>query len=301
MGITTAASVKALQGRLAGRPPPPYISWSPEQRCSLNERFPGAESVLVGAVSYRDRYRSFPQKEEQACLSPFAWAPDYHLLVAEMLQQLATYIRELVPGAKTWLQVDNGPGCERLLAWRAGVGWQGRNNFIIVPGVGSFVWLGLLATDLVLPEDTPLPSLCGECDLCIKACPTNAYRGQGDYDFSRCIAYWLTQKQPLTRAQAKVLNRHQLLYGCDYCQLACPYNSPNPAPVYRDWQRLLALSNRAFKELFQDSAAMWRGSRVLRRNLVFAAASCADCNDALVRLAQEQGLVADTARRVLNH
>ena len=288
--------------RLSSSHRPPYVPWEPEYRCSPQSWLQGARSVLAGAVPYYSRYSrscSSPAKG-QGYVSPFAGEPDYHQFATDKLVRLGEYILRLHPGTKYTVQVDSGPGCERLYALRAGVGWQGKNNFIIVPGVGSFVWLGLLVTNLELSPDLPLASQCGDCDLCLRACPTKAYRGANDYNHTRCMAYWLTDKN-LSPEQCAILSRHRLIYGCDFCQLACPHNIPGDAEAaWPDLHNLLTMSAAELKAFFKNTAALWRGSNVLRRNLVLAAAGSRECRDVLEKLAQGQGMVAETAQAVLN-
>lgn len=303
LGIAPAAPDGEMLRRLSSRPQPPYVPWEPEYRCSPQSWLPGARSVLAGAVPYFARYprRPFSPAKGKGYLSPFAGEPDYHHFVADKLSRLGEYLLELLPGTKYTVQVDSGPGCERLYALRAGVGWQGKNNFIIVPGVGSFVWLGLIITNLELPPDTPLACQCGDCDLCLRACPTKAYGGANDYDYDRCMAYWLTTKKPLAPDQCTALSRHGLIYGCDFCQLACPHNLSGEAEGnWPDLRELLTMPAAEFKAFFQNTAALWRGSNVLRRNLVLAAAGSKECRDVLEKFARGQGLAAEAARAVLN-
>lgn len=302
-GIAPAAGDEEMFRRLSSSPRPPYVPWEAEYRCSPQSWLPQAKSVLVGAVSYLARYSkgSASPPLGKGYLSPFAREPDYHEVVVAKLNQVGEYIQKLQPGTKYIVQADNGPGCERLYALRAGVGWQGKNNFIIVPKVGSFVWLGLLITDLELPTDLPLANQCGDCQLCIQACPTQAYRGANDYDYTRCMAYLLTVKKNLSTKQRLALSRHRLIYGCDFCQLACPHNDPrgDPQNPWLDVSSLLALPAPEFKAYFKNTAASWRGSNVLRRNFVLAAAGSRMCREVVEELAQGEGLVAMTAQAVL--
>lgn len=299
LGIASARPQAEMLERLSRRPRPPYLAWVPEERCSPASWLPGAQSVLVGAVSYSHRFSQ--ESPGQGYISPFAWAPDYHKLVSGKLEELAAYICQLRPETEYVIQVDSGPGCERLYALAAGVGWQGKNNFIIVPGVGSFVWLGLLTTNLPLAADSPLASQCGHCRRCLEACPTQAYTDDYDFDHTRCLAYWLTEKGPLSLGQRESLGRHQLIYGCDYCQLACPHNSaPDPGKDWPEVSTMLDMTPREFAAYFKDTAALWRGSAVLRRNLVLVAAVRPDCRQILSRLAKGQGLAAEAARGLLS-
>ena len=275
------------------------MPWAPRQRCWAGDWLEGAESVLVGAVSYAGRYGAKIQPG-QGYVSPFAQVPDYHSLVRQKLEALGRYLVQLVPGARFTTQVDSGPGCERIFAALAGVGWQGKNNFIIVPGHGSFVWLGLLTTNVKLPPDSPLASQCGDCQRCLSACPTQAYTDANDFDHNQCLAYWAVAKGNLTLRQEQILGRHRIVYGCDYCQLACPHNEAGTAAgSMPDIAEIMTMSASQFETMFRDSAAGWRGRNLLRRNAVLASQGKPEFRAVLEKLAQGRGMVAETARRVL--
>lgn len=267
-------------------------------RCSPGAWLAGAESVLVGAVFYGERY-GLKLQPGQGYISPFAWEPDYHTLVLEKLHDLGRYLVQLEPTATFTAQVDSGPGCERIFATLAGVGWQGKNNFIIVPGYGSFVWLGLMTTNIILPYDSPLSSQCGDCERCLHACPTKAYSGPNEFDHSRCMAYWAVDKE-LTAQQSRIMGQHRIIYGCDYCQLACPYNQVGTSQgKMPSLEEVMIMTVSQFEKLFKSSAAGWRGRNLLRRNAVLACAGNSEFLPMLEELALGQGIVSESARRVL--
>lgn len=101
-----------------------------------------------------------------------SWGIDYHQLVREKLTQLAVYIQECVPETKIKSMVDTGELVDRAVAERAGIGWSGKNCSIITPEYGSYVYLGEMITNLPLEPDEPLQDQCGECTMCLDACPT---------------------------------------------------------------------------------------------------------------------------------
>ena len=303
LGIAPAQLEDDWAARLSDRPKPPYVPWDPEHRINPKAWLDGARSVLVSAFPYYHRYqRQFtPPSRDQGYFSPFARGPDYHSLVVEKLNMLGRYLITLRPDAKFVAQADNGPGCERIFALRAGVGWQGKNNFIIVPGHGSFVWLGLLTTDIELPRDKPLINRCGDCTECISACPTKAYSGPNEFHHSKCMAFWAGEKGDLSREQCSIMNEHKLIYGCDYCQLACPHNRLGQVddgdwPLLND---LLTMSKAEFNDKYKGTAAGWRGHSVLKRNAVIAAGGNAKLRDQLIQLAKGEGLAARHARAML--
>lgn len=289
-----------LAARLSARPRPPFVRWEPEQRCSAKSWLEDASSVLVGAFPYHSRITR-ARDAKRGYISPFAGAPDYHGLVSSRLEGLAEFIGKLKPGTHCKVQVDSGPGCERLYALRAGVGWQGKNNFIIVPGFGSQVWLGLLAVSLELPLDQPMASMCGDCDLCLRACPTGAYSGPHSFDHQRCMAFWAADKKDLSREQRNILGKHRIIYGCDYCQLVCPHTQTgDESHCWQELGWLLELSREEFEAVFKDTAAAWRGHDVLKRNVILAASGSPELRGVLEKLARGDDKVAIFARQVLD-
>jgi epoxyqueuosine reductase len=184
--------------------------------------------------------------------------------------------------------VDTGVLSDRAVAVRAGIGSSGKNCAVITPEFGSWVFLGELITNLPLPPDQALATdLCGNCTRCIDACPTGALqdRGQaggGVLNAQRCLSF-ITQMKGEVPAyyQHKLGNR---LYGCDTCQLVCPYNKeastlrsvlqedvlPDPELAVPLLLPILSLSNRAFKETFGQTSAGWRGRGVIQRNAIIA-------------------------------
>lgn len=301
LGVAPARLEPDFARRLTGSQPP-FVRYRPEQRCAACSWLPGARSVLVAAWPYHDRYtQPLAPAEDEGYFSPVALAPDYHQLVREKLEQLGQELVRLLPGTRFVTQVDAGPGCERLYAVRAGVGWQGKNNFIIVPGHGSLVWLGLVTTDGQIEPDTPLAAQCGDCTRCLDACPTNAYLAPHKFLHLKCMAYWASSNDELSREQCQQLARHRILYGCDICQLACPHTRASGRKAV-EWPKLAAilhLSNSQFRHRFGATAAAWRGRQLLRRNAVIASWGRADLKRHLQQLADGDGAVARYASRVL--
>lgn len=300
LGVASATADEQMTVLLSRRPRPPFVGWQPDCRCRPQAWLPGARSVLVGAYPYHQRYsRQF--RPGQGHISPFAQEPDYHHLVFAKLELLGRFLQQVKPGVNYIIQVDSGPGCERLFALKAGVGWQGKNNFVIVPGHGSLVWLGLLTTDLELPPDQPLPSQCGDCDLCLRACPTGAYAAANDFDHDRCMSYWASRKEEPSREQARFLSKHGIIYGCDFCQLPCPHNrltgeDTDSGPALAE---LLKMPRREFEKFFKQTAAGWRGYNVLKRNVILAAAGRPELREMLERLAEGEDIVSKYARVIL--
>lgn len=301
LGVAPACLEPEFARRLEGTAPP-FVRYQAGQRTAACTWLPGARSVVAVAWPYHRRYsQPLVPAADEGYFSPFAFAPDYHRLVRKKLEQLANGFARLWPGSRHVVQVDAGPACERLYAVRAGVGWQGKHNFIIVPGHGSLVWLGLLTTDALLVPDEPLENRCGSCTRCLDACPTNAYPAANVLDHTRCMAYLAASRQMLSQEQCRALSRQRIIYGCDICQLVCPYiRVSGVEPV--EWPKLsmlLELDKTEYNRRFGNTSAAWRGRWLLRRNAIIAAGGVPELEPVLRRLAGGESKAAEYARRAL--
>src|SRR5258706_15387715 len=166
-----------------------YLHRQGEKRKDPRLVMPGAKTAVVTLTNYFhgsgvERPAAMPR------VAQYAWSPDYHDVLGERLEQLATAIREFVPGATTRCYVDAGPVPERELAQLAGLGWIGKNMMLIHPEIGSFTFIGVVLTDADLPPDLPFEAdRCGTCRACLDACPTGAFVAPREMDARRCISY----------------------------------------------------------------------------------------------------------------
>ncbi len=199
-----------------------FLYRNTEKRLNPAMLVPGTKSILSLAVNY---YQPLPAKVSPAKknIALYAWGRDYHRVVRSMLERLAQKISVLVGRAfKYRAFVDAGPLLEKTLAWQAGLGWIGKNSLLINRQYGSFLFLGELFLDFELPPDTPAADGCGECQSCINACPTSALDKSHVLQADRCISY-LTQYQLVSENDLK-MKIGTRLFGCDQCQMVCPFN-----------------------------------------------------------------------------
>ncbi|MDN4094385.1 tRNA epoxyqueuosine(34) reductase QueG [Brevibacillus agri] len=259
-----------------------------EKRTNPSLLLEGARSLISIALAYPSKLENPPKSEPGAyrgILCRAAWGVDYHHVLRDKLDKLGKFIQELEPGAKIESMVDTGALSDRAVAERAGVGFVGKNCAVITPEFGSWVYLGELLTNLPLPIDHPIEEGCGDCNICVDACPTGALVQGGQLNAQRCVAF-LTQVKDFIpdEFRGKIGNR---LYGCDTCQTVCPKNrrinsnhhpefQPDPEIAKPLLIPLLEMSNKEFKEKFGLSSSSWRGKKPIQRNAILALAHFKD-------------------------
>ncbi|MBT3202309.1 MAG: tRNA epoxyqueuosine(34) reductase QueG, partial [Phycisphaerales bacterium] len=182
---------------------------------------PGAASVLVLAVSYA------PGGDDSAPSEPgyiarFARGRDYHKVLKRRCITLMDRLRQIAPDFDGRAFVDTAPVMERSLAAASGLGWIGRNGCLIAGELGSYVLLCEIISNLPLTPGQPVESACGDCDACIRACPSGALGSDGLVDSRKCLSYLTIEHRG--DINDGLLRANRGLYGCDLCQEVCPHN-----------------------------------------------------------------------------
>lgn len=188
---------------------------------------PTARSVIaLGTFYLTDAPRDLSAPgDPHGRLSSYAWGDDYHEVIRARLGTLAAFISELAnPGEeKTIVFCDTGRMVDRAIAQRSGLGWYGKNTIILTKGWGSWVFLSEIVTNLILEPDPPLLTNCGQCDVCLRACPTNAFVAPYILDARRCISYLtIEHRGAIPMEMRPLMGAH--IFGCDICQEVCPVN-----------------------------------------------------------------------------
>lgn len=205
-------------------------------RLNPSELLPQASSVLVLGVNYR-----WPRPPDPGGLtgkvSCYAWGRDYHNLVSKRLRKLCASLRR--EGVASFWSVDARPLVERAWAQRAGLGYVGRNCMVIVPGEGSFLFLGAVLIDAPAVADPALSGgllqHCGRCTRCHDICPTAAFTGDGQLDAALCIStLTIEHRSVIPPTLARQCGRW--VFGCDLCQDVCPHNHRPPTSLELDFQ-----------------------------------------------------------------
>lgn len=233
----------------------------------------GARTVISVALNY---YPARFQPPEAMRVAYYAYGRDYHEVLREKLTALARFIEQITHSA-TRPCVDSAPMRERYWAQQAGVGFIGRNNCLIIPGKGSYFFLGEIVTTALLPPDEPCTLGCGDCGSCMAACPSGALTGDGAADASRCLSCLLIEDraEELPAWVSDVADGR--VVGCDECQLCCPHNAHAVATQVADFEptqavmtltrdRIAAMTSGDFRRTFAHSAISRLRPKMLRRN-----------------------------------
>ncbi len=234
-----------------------YMKNNVEKRSNTRLLVENAKSVIVTALNY---YPKKTQNPENPQFSYHAYGKDYHIVVKEKLKQLYEYInREIFPVTGRFF-CDTAPLLEKYNAQKSGLGWIGKNTQLIIPGKGSFFFLGEIIIDKELDYDIPQTNKCGNCQKCVDACPVNALIAPFQLDARRCISYLtIEDKSELSRPLP-----NNIIYGCDICNKVCPHNQlatptkiiefhPSDQFLNLDKNAILAMDEKSFHKIFKDS------------------------------------------------
>lgn len=240
-----------------------WLAHSRDMRRRVALLLPGAQAVIVLARYY---YRRDIRPAPGAAIARYAWSRDYHRALKQPLRTLVAHIQAQAPEAQCYASTDSGPVRERAWAARAGLGWIGRHGLVIHPCFGTWFFLATIVTSLPLPADPPQSDRCGDCDACIRACPTAAIGEERLVDARRCIAYHTIENKGVIPGEI-ASKRQGWVFGCDICQEACPWNRPehvaeDAAMSVRqefaclDADRLHRLDAQGFRRLFAGTPVM---------------------------------------------
>jgi len=204
-----------------------YMQRHGVKRSRPQELEPGTLRVISVRMNYYQQdtpsIEEFEAEPERAYVARYALGRDYHKVMRKRLQQLADKIAEQIDGLQYRAFVDSAPVLEKALASQAGIGWIGKHTNLIRKDVGSWFFLGELYTNLPLPVDPPLDAHCGTCTSCIDVCPTQAIVAPYQLDARRCISYLTIELRGSIPEDLRPLIGNRI-FGCDDCQLVCPWN-----------------------------------------------------------------------------
>ncbi|MEO6171114.1 MAG: tRNA epoxyqueuosine(34) reductase QueG [Lysobacter sp.] len=227
------------------------------------ELVPGTLRVVSVGLDYgrRDDTEAWQTLDdgERAYVARYALGRDYHKLMRQRLQRLADRIAELVGPFGHRVFVDSAPVLERALARNAGLGWIGKHTCLIDRDGGSWFFLGEIYLDLPLPVDVPATAHCGTCSRCIDVCPTQAITAPYRLDARRCISYLTIENDGPIPLEFRIPIGNRI-FGCDDCQLVCPWNKFAKRSDEPDFRARNKLDEASLAELFA-----WTEAEFLQR------------------------------------
>ncbi len=277
-----------------------YMSRHGNKRSRPAELLPDTCRVISVRMDYlaedQDRARDLLDHDSVGYVSRYALGRDYHKVLRKKLQQLASRIEEHAGPFGYRAFVDSAPVLEKPIANKAGLGWIGKHTNVINKDAGSWFFLGELYTDLPLPIDPPAGDHCGTCRACIDVCPTDAIVAPYELDARRCISYLTIElRGPIPVEFRKAIGNR--IYGCDDCQLFCPWNkfarfteqadfAPRHGLDAAELTELFAWSEDEFLERTAGSAIRRIGYVSWLRNIAVALGNCRKTPEVIAALRQ---------------
>jgi epoxyqueuosine reductase len=275
-----------------------YMSRHGQRRSRPAQLLPGTLRVISARMNYRAAEArasdAVLREPESAFISRYALGRDYHKVMRKALRQLADAVAQIAGPHGYRVFVDSAPVLEKALARNAGLGWIGKHTNLIARDAGSWFFLGEIYTDLPLSTDAPASAHCGSCSACIPACPTGAIVAPYQLDARLCISYLTIELDgAIPEALRPALGNR--IYGCDDCQLVCPWNKFAKAAAHPDFRVRHGLDSPRLTELFAWSAAQFeermQGSAIYRlgytrwlRNIAVALGNASGTNEVLTAL-----------------
>ncbi len=238
---------KGYQGNMS------FLERNIEKRLSPSELVPGTLRIISVRMDYLPPDASFAsnlRSSSTAYISRYALGRDYHKVIRKKLQKLAEKIQEYTQDLSFRPFVDSAPVLEHAVAEKAGIGWTGKHSLTINKEAGSYFFLGELFINLPLPVDQPVEENCGKCTACISICPTQAIIEPYVVDARKCISYLTIENDnaiPIIYRKA-IGNR---IYGCDDCQLVCPWNKYAEITEEKNFFARQHMHNRSLLDLFK--------------------------------------------------
>jgi epoxyqueuosine reductase len=275
-----------------------YMADHGSKRYRPEELVPGTLRVISVRMDYASGDDEFAwktlQTPEHAYVARYALGRDYHKVLRQRLQKLSDHIQQRIGAFGYRVFVDSAPVLERALARNAGLGWIGKNTCLIDKDTGSWFFLGEILVDIPLPVSNPATAHCGTCVRCIEVCPTKAILAPNVLDARRCISYLTIELKGSIPEEFRrpIGNR---IFGCDDCQLICPWNKfakKHDEPDFRarnnldkaSLAELFAWSEEEFMQRTEGSAIRRTGYLGWLRNIAIALGNASTSSDVISAL-----------------
>lgn len=231
--------------------------------------FHGYQTILTVGLAYPSKTVRF-QGKGFGLLSRYSYGTDYHIVMRKHLLDAENELKQF--GIMTQGNVDISPIHERVAAMLSGIGYIGKNDFLIHPIFGSYIYLGTILITEKIEEDDVQYDSCFDCTKCIDACPSNALTN--GFDESKCISGISQEKKPFDDLEISYFKT--MIYGCDICQKVCPKNKGIDYHLHSEFEPsgieqlslidVLQMSNKEYYSIYKDNASSWRGPLIIKRN-----------------------------------
>ena len=286
-----------------------YMASHGTKRSRPAELVPGTVSVITARMNYLPLaapMETVLADGTRAAISRYALGRDYHKLLRARLQKLAERIAAEIGPFGHRVFTDSAPVQEVALAEMGGLGWRGKHTLLLTREAGSYFFLGEIYTDLPLPADRPQEDHCGSCRACIDVCPTQAIVAPYTVDARRCISYLTIELKGAIPEELRPLIGNRI-YGCDDCQLACPWNRFARRTVETDFSVRHGLDSASLVELFAWTEAEFKsrlaGSAIYRigherwlRNIAVALGNAPGSPEVIAALASRRDHPSELVR-----
>lgn len=242
-----------------------YMAKHGTKRTRPAELVPNTIRVISARLDYKppqakDSWQVM-EDGQKAFISRYALGRDYHKVMRQKLQQLCNQIKQVVSDAEYRVFTDSAPVLEVALAEKAGLGWRGKHTLLINKNHGSWFFIGEIYTNLPLPIDSPTSAHCGTCNACLDICPTQAIVAPYEVDARRCISYLTIELKTAIPVALRPLIGNRV-YGCDDCQLICPWNKFAEVTAEQDFHVRHGLDDISLVDCFGWSEAEFQTKMV---------------------------------------
>lgn len=243
------------------------------------------KTILTLAIPYPSKEVKWKGKG-YGVLSRYSYGVDYHIVFREILKNIEIELNQHDISTKSSVDISNID--ERFACFLSGMGYLGKNQFLINKTYGSYIYLATILIDQEIPDEVHEYDDCKDCNLCVTSCPSNAL--EKGFDQSLCISNISQEKRELNLNEIKYFKT--MIYGCDICQKVCPKNHLVDVHNYKDFEpsgvenvplgEILKMSNREYKRRYGTNASSWKGATIIKRN-----ALCLIANQNLVEFKDE--------------
>ena len=230
IGIAKAEPVKHadyFRGRIKDGFPPDlnYLNKYQDERFDPGVLLPNAKAIIVTGTNYYPTEDDLSKKKWPYSVAKYAWGKDYHIVLRQRLKKLRRALKQIDSSLNGRICVDTAPFMDVYWAWKAGIGWIGKNSLLVNRQYGIRLLIGSLIIDRTCDEySDEHPLHCGKCTSCIEACPTGAIEEPYKVNAEKCISYWTIESKAEVFPESITRNINGLVFGCDICSDICPFN-----------------------------------------------------------------------------